>query len=197
MERPYRVILTGRSALKLGEKRGWRDPEHHLRIADDWRPDSHGLQRHAGLIYTVELNADGILESLQSAVSYTRHITDQLSLVHGVMIEHPYPQFSIDIASDTPDRELAQVLYNVPIIHEPRRDYNHSLYNDFHGRLDALRRQKPTEAQRIDRALHYLRNSCYEQDPIDQFEDTWVALEAINPLIRNKYTRPTTYRQHC
>jgi hypothetical protein len=34
-------------------------------------------------------------------------------------------------------------------------------------------------------------------EPLDQFEDAWTALEAINPLVRDKYSQPTTYQQKC
>lgn len=200
MPKPYRIILTGRSALKAGAKRVWRNPECRLQIVDNWQANSAdpiGAQRHAGLIYTVEVSAEHILESLKKAVLYARYITDQLAVVHGAMIDYPLPQFSIDIAQDVPDRELAQVFYNVPIIHEPRREYNLLSYEAFDSRLKELRQERPEDAQRIDRALHYLRSSFSEHDPIDQFEDAWVALEAINPLIRKKYAQGTTYQQHC
>jgi hypothetical protein len=45
--------------------------------------------------------------------------------------------------------------------------------------------------------MHYLRSSYLELDPIDRFEDAWVALEALNPLIRDKHKLPTTYQGKC
>ena len=124
-------------------------------------------------------------------------MTDQLSVVHGVVIDYPLPQFSIDISPEFPDRELAQVLYNVPVIHEPRRELDDSLYRSFHARLDDLRQRALRDAKRLDRAMHYLRASFSEHDPIDQFEDAWVALESINPLIQRKYSAPTSYQPRC
>jgi len=153
--------------------------------------------KHAGLIYTVEVSAKHIWESINKAVSYVRHVTDQISTIHRVAIEYPVPQFSIDIEKAYSHRELAQVLYNVPALHQPRRTLDSDLYKKFYDRLDELRQDCPKSANRIDRVLHYLRSSYIEQEPIDRFEDAWVALETINPLIRRKYAQPTTYQRKC
>ncbi|MBI2842173.1 MAG: hypothetical protein HYX78_02110 [Armatimonadetes bacterium] len=152
---------------------------------------------HKGLIYRIDLRAESAVKSINSAVSYASQVTDQLSAVYGTAIDYPVPQFSIDVDRAYQNRELAQVLHNVPILHEPRREYNHQAYLSFYSRLDRLRLNDGKSAMRIDRALHYLRNSYLEQDPIDRFEDSWVALEAINPLTRRKYSRPTTYKRKC
>ncbi len=194
----YRVILTSRSSLKAGIKRDWKNPEYHMLIRDDLQKDAgDGPPRHAGLIYTVEVSAEHIVESIHKAVSYVRHVTDQISAIHGVAIEYPVPLFSIDIEKAYSHRELAQVLYNVPALHQPRRTHDSDLYKNFYYRLDELRQYHPKSAKRIDRALHYLRSSYIEQEPIDRFEDAWVALENINPLIREKYAQPTTYQRKC
>lgn len=196
--RRYRVILTGRSALKVGDRQRWKSPEYDLTIRDDLQEDTSGSPpKHAGLIYTVEVSTDNIVDSIHIATSYARHITDDLSVAHGAMIEYPLPQFSIDINSAYADRELAQILYNVPALQQPRRIHNHEAYTDFHSHLDRLRRDNSKTAKRIDRALHYLRSSYLEVDSVDRFEDAWVALEAVNPRIREKYAQPTTYQRKC
>lgn len=194
----YRVVLTSRSSLKLGAKRRWKSPEYNLTIRDDiqeGRADSPPM--HAGLIYTVEVSADHIVDSINMATSYVRHVIDGLSVVHGAVIEDPMPQFSIDINSANANRELTQFLYNVPVLQQPRRTYNNEAYTIFFNYLDRLRQNDHRTAKRIDRALHYFRSSCLEVDPVDQFEDVWVALEAINPRIREKYNQSTTYPRKC
>jgi hypothetical protein len=143
--------------------------------------------RHAGLIYTVDLHAEHIIQAIDRATSYARAITDQLAAVHGTMIDNPVPQFSIDMAPEAERRGFAQIFYNMPILHEPRREYDQALYSDVFARLDQFRKVDPEHGQRIGHALHYLRNSYSEQDPVDRFEDAYVALEAIDRLIRKKH----------
>lgn len=194
----YRVVLTSRSSLKLGTRRIWKSPEYNLTIRDDMQEGRAGSPpKHAGLIYTVEVSADHIVDSINMATSYVRHVTDGLTVAHGAVIEYPMPQFSIDIDSANAGRELAQVLYDVPALQQPRRTYNNEAYTDFYNYLDSLRQNDHRTAKRIDRALHYLRSSCLEVDPVDRFEDVWVALEAINPRIREKYNQSTTYPSKC
>jgi hypothetical protein len=194
----YRVVFIGRSALKVKFKRLWKNPEYSMTIRDDLHENiTGGPPKHTGLIYTVDIIAKNIVESIHKAISHGRHITDQISVVHGVVIEYPLPQFSIDIEQTNEDRELAQVIYNVPVFQLPRRPYEHDFYNSFYNLLDKLRRENAKSAMRIDRALHYLRSSYLEKDLVDQFEDAWVALEAINPIIRKKYSQPNTYQRKC
>lgn len=194
----YRVVLTGRSALKVDRKRGWKSPEYHLTIRDDLEKDASGAPpAHSGLIYTVEVNAEDPMDSIHKATSYARHVTDQISVVHGAAIEYPSPRFSIDIDPAYIDHELAQIFYDAPTLHHPRRTYNQATYNYFFEELDRLRQDNPGSATRIDRALHYLRSSYLEHEPVDRFEDAWGALEVVNPLILKKYLLKTTYQIKC
>ena len=194
----YRVILTSRSSLKAKGRRIWKSPEYMISIQDDLQKvkDYEPLQ-HEGLIYTVEIMSDHIVNSIHSAITHVRHVTDQLSVLHGVEIEYPRARFAIDIDPTSKDRELAQVLWNVPIFYQPRRSYDHKFYKTFHDNLDKLRSINEKDARRIDRALHYLRSSYAEEEPIDKFQDAWVALESINPLIRSKFNLPTTRSPKC
>lgn len=63
--------------------------------------------------------------------------------------------------------------------------------------LDISRSGNLRAYRRIDRALHYLRQSALETDAVDKFEDLWVGLESINPLIREKFAVGTSYRPTC
>jgi hypothetical protein len=194
----YRVVLTGRSALKVERQRGWKNPQYYITIKDDLQKDaSSASPKHAGLIYTVEVSAEDAVDSIQKATSYARHITDHISVVHGAAIDYPLPRFSIDIDTTYTHRELAQIFYDAPALQHPRRTYNQATYKFFFKQLDSLRQDNPRSAMRIDRALHYLRSSYLEQEPIDRFEDAWGALEAVNPLIFKKYSLGTTYQKKC
>ncbi len=194
----YRVVLTSRSALKVEPKRRWRHSQYHMTIRDDLQEDASGTPpKHTGLIYTVEVSAKNAAESIDKAVAYARQVTDQISVVHSVAVDYPLPQFSIDIDPANAHRELAQVLYNAPPLYHPRRTYDRAVYGSFFNHLDNLREREPKSALRVDRALHYLRNSYLDQAPIDQFGNAYIALEAISPLIRKKYSQPTTYQKKC
>src|SRR6185369_16473260 len=84
-----------------------------------------------------------------------------------------------------------------------RRAFNDVVFRPFHDLMvavesaDEARPKNDRLAPRVNRALHYLRRSYLESDPIDRFEDVAAALQSLDPLLRRKFGLPTAYDPKC
>lgn len=198
MDREFRVVLSSRSTLKAVSRRTWHGANYEVRLRDDISElgprDGHS---HVGLIYVVDLKAADSETALVAACRLCRRITDELSLLHRSAIEVPTPQFALEWQPAATDREFAQVLYNVPVVHDPRREFQHTLYETFFQRIDAARPASPKLYLRLERAMHFLRSSQLDSDVIDKFEDVCEALEALEPRLRGKYGTSTKRPCRC
>lgn len=193
----YRVRLRSRGTLRLGKVRTIRGPDHIVRFSDGLGVGRSNEEEHQGIRYTVEVDATDILRAIAISKNLASHAADMLSCAGTVAIEDPVPLFAIDCEPSRNDREFAQVIHDAPQLRQFRRAINEA---DFRILFDGLRRVReanPRAANRVDRALRYLRQSTLENDALDRFEDLWVGLEAINPLLREKYQTSTKFTQKC
>lgn len=192
----YRVILTGRSALKTMEGRSWSGGVYKLSVRDDSSKSEQGTV-HQGLIYDALIDLDDPFGALRRATEVAGRIADELALVHGCWIEDPIPRFAIDWVEAKPDRDLVQVFHRLPKIYDPRRPFNPAWYHEVFYRMDRLGKGERKRARRIRRAMHYLRESMLEEDPLDRLEDLCEALEALEPELRKALEAHGTVPVKC
>lgn len=194
----YRVRLLSKGTLRLGQIRTFRCQSDEVVVTDAFQRSSQPqMQRHVGVLFTAEVDAPGILEAIALAKGRSSQIADLLTTAQSTAIEDPIPLFALDIDPTKPDREFAQMIYNAPQLRDFRRVLDDEEFRLLSEALDALRASDERSAARVDRALHYLRQSILEGDPIDRFEDLWAGLESINHLIRKKYDSPVRYEVMC
>lgn len=194
----FRVILTGKSALKMVNKKTWKGANYKITVRDDWKDEMEGQpSHHLGLIYTVELQANDTYSSITQATEIARRICDELTAVHRAIIGHPESQFVLDVEPNTSEREFVQIIRNCPMIHQPLRKIDDLKYKPFFEKMEGLRNSNPRTASRITRAFYYFRQSLLHSDPIDRFEDAWVALEVLGSKIREKFNLPTKRPTEC
>ena len=194
----FRVILNGKSALKMVNKKNWKGSNYQMTVQDHWK-DAKKEQppHHLGLIYTVELQAKDASSSITKANAFARRICDELTATNRAIVDHPEPQFALDVEAISPERELVQVVYNCPLLHKPLKEMDNQKYRSFFEKMDGLRKSDSKMASRITRALYYFRESLLHSDPIDRFEDAWVALEVLGSKIREKFELSTKQPVKC
>ena len=146
--------------------------------------------------YSIRTTAIGPIAAINKAEAYISYLNDVLVFVQGAAIGDPKPFMAIDLDPRFPNREFAQAIYfDFPEFRSRRRLDIDNLRLFFEERLEAFNDQRGK--RRLVRALHLLRRSHLERDPIDRFEDLWTALEAINPLVRQKYSIHRDYSVDC
>lgn len=194
----FKVFLTGKSALKMVSEKKWKGSNYQMSVRDHWKDVKEGQPSdHLGLIYTVEIQAEDVSSAITRATGIARHICDELTAVHRAIIDHPEPQFSIDVEPISSEREFVQVIRNCPQSHKPLREMDDRKFKPFFEKMDELRTSNPKIASRVTRALHYFRHSLLHSDPVDRFEDAWVALEVLGAKIREKFDLPTKQSGKC
>lgn len=193
----YRVRLGSRGTLRLGKTRTIRGPDHTVRFSDGLADSGSKEEAHQGIRYTVEVEATDILGAITVAKGLASHTADMLSMAGTVAIEDPVPLFAIDCEPSQNDREFAQVIHDAPQLRQFRRAINEADFSVLFDGLQRIRQTNPRRAYRLDRALRYLRQGTLETDALDKFEDLWVGLEAINPLLRENYQTSTTFKRKC
>lgn len=182
----YRVILTGRSALRTVERRSWAGSDYKISVRDDVS-QLESRSAHRGLIYDALIDLDDPFQSIRRGTEVTRRIADELALVHGCWMYEPRPRFAIDWNESQPDRDFVQVFHRLPLLHDPRHAFELDWYKEVFLRLDGLGVKGKKRGRRVRRAMHYLRESLLEDDPVDRFEDICAALEALEPELKAVY----------
>jgi hypothetical protein len=181
----------------VGKTRRLIGKDHMIVVSDAVLTREDSSQKHEGLLITVEVHAEGIKEAIPLARGLAASAADLLAMVHGTVISEPIPLFALSKDQSCGEIELLQVIRGVPELNEARRSFSDSLFRPILNRIDEFRKSDKKLAKRLDRALHYLRHSDLELDPIDKFEDLSNGLQSIEPGIRNKYHTPKVYTRTC
>lgn len=190
--KPYRIRLFAASAVQLFEDTLELQYADARVVVTDWidrgRTDS---QPHLGILLDVYLSAPRILDAIDKSGLAAQLAIEQLSAAHAAAVADPVPWIAFDVDPSNPDREMAQILKDVPRLARPRRRIRP---NAIVALLESINQSRGTiDTWRIGRALHHLRKAVLEPDVLDQFEDLWAGLELLNPLLKKAYDLPTGY----
>ena len=146
--------------------------------------------------YSTRTTAIGPIAAINKAERHISYLNDVLVFVQGAAIGDPRPFMAIDLDNRFNNREFVQAVYfDFPEFRSRRRLNIDNLRLFFEEHLE--RHDDQRGKRRIARAPHLLRRSHLEHDPVDRFEDLWAALEAINPLIREKHSIHRDYSVQC
>ena len=180
--KPYRVILEGASAVKIDHAR-WVADHFELDVLDKIAPPKDGRdKRHVGFIYRCDVKSSDVFNAMADAAFITRKISDELAVFHRAAIAIPRVKFALSM-DDGDRREFAQV-FDMSTLFVPKRVHDKTLFGRVGDAFEKLGHSRPRDLKRLDRAMHYLRSSYLEIDPIDCFEDAWKALEALTEAYR-------------
>lgn len=184
----YRAVFTSRSAVKLEKQRVWMARDYSVSVQDATQPGKgESPDGFRGLTFTVTINQCDIYKAIAVGSSIVRSISDQLSFTHGAWIADPLAKFAVDVGDERKDRELLQVFSNVVPIQQPLRAHEAACYRAVLDAIDKAQAERPDDARHMLRALRHLRHSLLEQDPIDRFQDAWLALAAVSTPIAGQY----------
>ena len=181
----YFIRSYGDSSIRLREPLNVEFQDCKISIRECYQSPLHDFYPELRWEYLVDTVAIGPITAINKAHAYISILADILVILEGAAVGDPIALFAIDIESDTKDREFAQPIYvEFQALRSLRRFEPSKLNNFFDSKISSL---DDKVRRRINRSLHLFRRSFLEDDPIDQFEDLWESLEALNPLIRNKY----------
>ncbi len=187
----YRAWLFAESALSMGSPRRVRFRDHEVLIADRLQ-HREPVRRdvHLGLWFRVDVEAQEPTAGMAIAFQVASLASDLMSLSHAVATHSPQPHVIMDTVASSPDRQFVQFFRDLPSPVQQKRIFKEAQFRPIleSGSVP----QTVDEQNRVRRALHLLRRSYVETDPMDQFQDIWVALESINPLITIKFHLPST-----
>lgn len=194
----YCVWLAARSALKLNGNLPFTLRDGSALVMDAQRQvDGGRIIEHMGLFFRCDVRASDLLEGVRRAKSMALHISDELSAASCAAIADAELTLAYGSARGRQDRPALLPVRNSPSVRRPRRDFDEPRFREFIRRLGSYRQADGSKGRRVMRALHCLRKSMLEADVVDSFEDLWRGLEAMNPLIREKFGLATTEALIC
>lgn len=189
--KPFRIWLYGLSSLALEENVVFNFTDSTVRVSNQSvLPDATLPRVHVGLEYIVTAHATDPKHAFRRAIGACHSVADLLSASQAASIQDPEPVLALEITQGTDVRSFGQIQRNLPFHGKPRRFFKRTEFTSFH---ESWNRIDDRSRKRLSRALRLLRRSYADTDAIDRFEDTWDALEAVNPLLQKKHNLPTTY----
>lgn len=192
--RSWLVRLHSASTLRLDSEKHFRRPASQMvaRVSNGLNNDGE----HVGLDFTVELHAVSEDEAFEMAAGYAAILADVLSAGHRAAVADPEPLFAL--SEDDGGVVLAQRFGNEPNVATSFSDFDREAFRDLFAALDRVTQPgQERERVRVERALRHLRRSMLTSDAFDRFSELWIGLEAINPLIKDRYALATTFPRQC
>jgi hypothetical protein len=187
----YRTWLIAESALALPGPIDINYPGVNVRVTNVHGAPTPGAPlAHAGLKFQVTTSAADPRDALNRSVQHVFPALDLLSLAHVAAIDEPLAFLAIEWETGTHDRPIGQIHRDIHISHLVRRPFRPDVFEAFHRAFDQL---ESNRRDRLQRAVHLFRRSHSETDNLNRFEDIWGGLEALNPLLIDKYALPDTY----
>lgn len=202
--RLFRVVFTGESSLRIMEKGGdspatWRLPFDSgpvpLVAVSDLVVVEHGLPRHVGLKYVVEIEAETIDEAADAAKSWAETQAFMLASTRRAPIGPVWLELAYEITPGLEERRFRQWWWDPPIpIGKPVA--NAATFGELRDRLDELGNESPPSKLlwRVVLSMSWFRQALDDTDPMFRFLKLWIAAEALNPLLDEHYNIPSDER---
>ena len=189
--KPYVVVLTAKPSARLPENLG----KLELNFPNAAGPkklwiakieeESAGTPVQTGISFRVFVDSENIAEAINSAKSFVDGITSMITLLTGKGMEIPREEIAYELTPDVPKREFRQIFYDVPLKSPSRRQVDPEKLSDF---IDKTLKMKPPDSEHVARAIRWYRLGATVTDPFDQFNSFWIGLEALNPLLQQKFS---------
>ena len=119
--KPYVVILTAKPAVRLpvdllNLEFNFTNPNEYKRVQiSKIEEETSGVKIQTGLNFRVFLNADNVVQAVQSAKSFTDGIVSFITVVTGRGMDIPREEIAYELTPNQSEREFLQVFYDIPI----------------------------------------------------------------------------------
>jgi hypothetical protein len=187
----YVVVLIAKPSARLPQNLG----KLELNFTDPTGPkklliakieeESAGTIVQTGISFRVFIDSENITKAINSAKSFVDGIASFITLLTGRGMEIPLEEIAYELTPDEPKREFRQIFYDVPLKNPSRRQVDPQKLADF---IDKTLKIKPPYSEHISRAIRWYRLGATVTDPFDQFNSFWIGLEALNPLLQQKFS---------
>lgn len=188
MGKKYMIVLRADSSLRITKEGGTASID--VKTADtqakvyfsDILEEHHGIKTHKHTQIEVELYEDTIDIATQKATNIANFFLGLASFSSGAAISTPKIHIAYETTPNVEDREFIQFFYNFGIPNTAKRDLDFDKFNLL------LKKDKSFAGNnRLMRAIRWYRTSLLEPDKLNRFSHIWVALESLNPLIKDKF----------
>ncbi len=176
----YRVKAVALSALRLREQMHFALPGAMVDITN-WDAEDMAGKFHKGLFFDVVLEAESTDRARVLASRVLEQIEAALSFAMAVAIGHSQPIATFEASTVGVSVEQTQVL---PVVAGARRWMVHDRFRTF---WEPLQLVDPIKRNRLERAIAWHRKGSQEEYTLDRFVSWMSGLEALNPLIQEKY----------
>ncbi len=194
-EKDYFISLYADSAVRLSEPLQVQLGDCDIEISETQSSPLKDFFPDLKWAYTVRTSAIGPISAIWKAERFVSFLNDIITINETAAIDDPTPFISYDTDKSEADREFAQPLYMQTDSLRTFRPFSSGKLRKFLESYSGFGDVK--DRRRIDRALRFYGRAHLEADPIDKYEDLWTALEALNPLIRDKFQTHRHYQITC
>jgi len=190
MKRKYCVVLKSESSVRLSagdeqiyvEGRGAK--EINGAFSDLMEKTEEGIEFHRGMQAEIQLEQD----SVENAIGEARYIADAFIILAGFTANAKTglfkPYLAYEVTPEIDERPFKQYLYDIAVVHS---DSTRQLLSveKFSKLSKGLKSFLPQD--RFGRSLRWYWKALSEEDDFDRFTNIWIALETINPVLRERF----------
>lgn len=144
----------------------------------------HESSPHVGLLFDVILDAADVEEALHWGPRHADGIAALLGFSNNVAIAYPEARAAYDYEDGTRDRLMVTDIAVGDRMLSVRGVSEAALSTIWNARL------KAAETADLDRAIAWYRKGLLITTSIDKFGGFWIALEALNPMLKKKHNLP-------
>jgi len=157
----------------------------------NWDAEDMAGTFHRGLLFDVTLDAESADRARLIASRVLEQVEASLSFAMAVAIGHSQPIATFAASPEGTAVEQVQIL---PVVAGARRWMIHERFRAF---WDPLQVVDPVKRDRLERAIAWHRKGSQEEYALDRFVSWMSGLEALNPLIQEKYGLPHDQTRPC
>ena len=177
----YRVILKVEPAVKLPRPLKVSIAGIELRIKMMIDPE---LKIPKGLQIATEISAESMGKAISRVRGYSNRALSLLSFLTYSGLPSILPLKCYDVTPGRRKGKFAQFEYDVPL--EPISTRTVDVDTLLAG-CEKLTTFSDSHQKRVMRAFHWYNLALQSEDTIDRFASLWIALEAVEPVLRNHY----------
>jgi len=188
--KPFVIVLTLKPAVRLPTKLGtltlnFAEPDGLKTVTITKIEETvKGTIIQTGLRFRVLLSSENIRKAIDSAKALVDGIVSVLTMMTGKGMDIPREEIAFEISPNVEEREFLQVFYDPPLILPSRRQVDPQPIIDF---IERQLRLPQSFSERLARAIRWYRLGAMVTDIFDQFNCFWIGLEAMNPLLQEKF----------
>lgn len=187
----YTILFSLRPAVKLDPKMTsltleFMETEGSRKVTISKIEDEvAGHKIQSGLLFRVFLQANNAKEAIAKAKSFVDGVVSFITLITGIGLLTPREELAYEVTPQVNERDFMQIYhdpFHVPI---SRRNLDNQLLIQL---IDHFTRLNPYISSRIARGIRWYRMGTMTSDIFDRFNCFWIGLEALNPVLQEKFS---------